>query len=310
MNMRHVKLMTLFVVMLVLNILVSTWLLSGNAFTTAWASRLQQDGGAAAVATIPTAFSYQGTLRLADGSLATGNFNITLKIYDSVTGGNVLHSESFANTVARNGSFSVIVGEGTPLDPAVFENTNLYLGITVAPDPEMLPRQRLLPVPWAMQAGTLALGAQGYGIVPIGAILPWHKSLSGTPALPVGWVECNGQTLNDNQSPLHGQIVPDLNGQALFLRGGATSGVFQADQMQSHAHLDAGHTHPSHNTNFLNTPTNVDYSPGEYGLYLASNTGVGKANLGDPSETSAGPVRHGNETRPVNMSMVWIMRVK
>ena len=310
MNIRHFKLITLFAVMLVLNILVSTWLLSGNAFATAWASRLQQDGGAAAVATIPTAFSYQGTLRLADGSLATGNFNITLKIYDSVTGGNVLHSESFANTVARNGSFSVIVGDGTPLNPTVFENTNLYLGITVDPDPEMLPRQRLLPVPWAMQAGTLALGAQGYGIVPIGAILPWHKSLNGTPTLPVGWVECNGQTLNDTQSPLHGQVIPDLNGQALFIRGGATSGVFQADQMQSHAHLDAGHIHPTHDTNHVNTPANVDFSPGEYGLYLSGTTGTGKANLGNPSETTAGAARHGSETRPVNMSMVWIMRVK
>ncbi len=38
----------------------------------------------------------------------------------------------------------------------MFDNANLYIGITVAPDPEMLPRQRLFPVPWAMQAGTAA----------------------------------------------------------------------------------------------------------------------------------------------------------
>lgn len=105
------------------------------------------------IATIPTAFSYQGTLRLADGSLPTGSYNITLKLYSTVTGGTALHSESFSNTVVRNGNFSVIVGDATPIAVAVFDNANLYIGVTVAPDPEMLPRQRLYPVPWAMQAG-------------------------------------------------------------------------------------------------------------------------------------------------------------
>lgn len=292
------------------------WLVRGD-IATAWAKGAESAVAAplaeANVTTIPTAFSYQGTLRLADGSLATGAFNVTLNIYDSVTGGNVLHSESFANTVARNGSFSVIVGDSTAINPAVFQNTNLYLGITVAPDPEMLPRQRLLPVPWAMQAGTAAtlqLGAQGYGIVPIGAILPWHKSLAGTPALPVGWVECNGQKLDDPQSPLHGQVIPNLNGPALFIRGGATSGVFQQDQMQSHKHLDAGHLHGSHDTNGTHTPKDIDDTSNEYGFQIFANTDIGYAILGDPSQSTAGPARHGSETRPVNISMVWIMRVK
>ena len=309
MKQRRIESFLILAVLLIVNFFTLLWL-QGRPFTTAWASQLAQTGGAAGVNAIPSAFSYQGSLRLADGSLATGSYNITLKIYSSVTGGTALHSETFNNTVVRNGNFSVIVGDATAIAAGVFNNPNLYLGISVAPDAEMLPRQRLYPVPWAMQAGTLQLGAQGFGIVPIGAILPWHKSLTGTPALPVGWVECNGQTLNDEQSSLHGQVIPNLNGQALFVRGGATSGVFQADQMQSHAHLDSGHTHPSHNTNFLNTPANVDYTVGEYGLYLAANTGVGYASLGNPSETSAGPARHGGETRPVNMSMVWIMRVK
>ncbi|MCB0141005.1 MAG: hypothetical protein KDE50_13955 [Caldilineaceae bacterium] len=109
------------------------------------------------VAAIPTAFSYQGFLRLADGSLATGSYDITLKIYTTVTGGAALYTESFANTVVNNGNFSVIVGDTTPIAAGVFDNANLYIGVTVAPDPEMLPRQRLYPVPWAMQAGQAAL---------------------------------------------------------------------------------------------------------------------------------------------------------
>jgi hypothetical protein len=104
------------------------------------------------IANIPRAFSYQGTLRLADGNLANGSYNITLRIYTAVTGGTALHTETFSDTVVRNGAFSVVVGDATPIAAGVFDNANLYLGITVAPDAEMLPRQRLFPVPWAMQA--------------------------------------------------------------------------------------------------------------------------------------------------------------
>ena len=62
-------------------------------------------------------------------------------------------SETFNNVVVRNGNFSVVVGDATPIAAGVFDNANLYIGLTVAPDAEMLPRQRLFPAPWAMQAG-------------------------------------------------------------------------------------------------------------------------------------------------------------
>ncbi len=121
-----------------------------------WAAAAAAAPPSPAVASLQTAFSYQGTLRLANGTLPTGPYTVTLNIYNAVTGGTPLHSETFANVPVRNGSFSVVVGDATPINPAVFDNANLYIGITVAPDPEMLPRQRLFPVPWAMQAGTAA----------------------------------------------------------------------------------------------------------------------------------------------------------
>lgn len=148
MNYRPLK-----VTLLIVMSLVAAWLIQSGGGATAWASGLPSVVAAPDVATIPTAFSYQGTLRLADGNLATGSYTITLKIYNVVTGGAALHSESFSNVVVRNGNFSVVVGDATPVNATVFDNANLYLGITVAPDPEMLPRQRLYPVPWAMQAG-------------------------------------------------------------------------------------------------------------------------------------------------------------
>jgi hypothetical protein len=63
-------------------------------------------------------------------------------------------------------------------------------------------------------------------LVPIGAVLPWFKDIPGVPALPSCFVECNGQTLNDPESLLDGQLMPDINtGAARFIRGGVNSGA-------------------------------------------------------------------------------------
>lgn len=152
--------------------------------------------------------------------------------------------------------------------------------------------------------------------IPVGAVLPWHKSLFYSPAtLPSNWVECNGQTLDDADSPLDGRQIPDLNGatdehggKGLFVRGGTASGTYQEDQMQSHKHNDSGHTHVYKTRNFYGGGGGQSGS-NYYGDYN-HNINTGYANLTDPVESSGGVVRHGNETRPANMSMVWIMRIK
>lgn len=64
---------------------------------------------------------------------------------------------------------------------------------------------------------------------PVGAVVAWCKSLPGVPQdLPSGWVECNGQTLDDAESPLNGQTIPPMNGtnddNKRFLRGATASG--------------------------------------------------------------------------------------
>lgn len=68
----------------------------------------------------------------------------------------------------------------------------------------------------------------GYGVSPIGSIVGWHKSFTNTPALPDGWVECNGQVLNDSDSVYNGNTIPNLNasggGERRFLRGYTASG--------------------------------------------------------------------------------------
>lgn len=74
---------------------------------------------------------------------------------------------------------------------------------------------------------------------PIGAILPWAKaSFSTQVGLPTGWVECNGQTLSDSDSPLNGEAIPNLNGvsgaEPTFLLGSTISG--ETGGVGSHVH--------------------------------------------------------------------------
>lgn len=163
--------------------------------------------------------------------------------------------------------------------------------------------------------------------IPIGGVIWWHKSLGGVPALPSGWVECNGQTLSDPESLLDGQVIPDINGQNYFMRGSATSGVTQVSQNLSHNH-SATIAGNGGNIGVLTQP--------QYNMYIAGG-GVGCFYYTDPGNWSAVGITSGytphyipsnniaatlnptvnmssagspDESRPVNISMVAIMRVK
>jgi hypothetical protein len=151
MNARRLKLSAVFVAMLLCNTLITAGLLSGNAPGVAGASPLHQ---ILAATTIPTAFSYQGTLRDASGNLVNGTVNLSLRLYGVVTGGSPLYSEDFTNVNARSGLFTVIVGDAKVLPASVFNTFPLYIGIKVNNDAEMLPRQRMHPVPYAMQSAS------------------------------------------------------------------------------------------------------------------------------------------------------------
>lgn len=99
----------------------------------------------------------------------------------------------------------------------------------------------IMAVPNIFTSGTLAKSSEvnenfaWTGMVPIGTILPWAKSLTGVPALDDRFVECNGQTLSDAESLLDGQVIPDLNGDNRFLRGSSTSGSTGGSETHNHS---------------------------------------------------------------------------
>ena len=49
--------------------------------------------------------------------------------------------------------------------------------------------------------------------MPIWSIIAWHKDLAWVPALPNGWVECDGSVISDIDSPLNWVNTPNLNNQ-------------------------------------------------------------------------------------------------
>ena len=162
----------------------------------------------------------------------------------------------------------------------------------------------------AVWVGIISAVASGSPIqVPIGSVLDWYKSLSGIVALPWGWVQCDGQTLVDSQSPLNGIVIPNLNGAgggadtfsngklAPYLRGGATPGVYSADAIKAHNHGVSAVTVNAHTHTLSGTTTaeSVDHTH-VISLYkqFSNSSGGGNANLwqdapdGSHTENSSG----------------------
>ena len=82
----------------------------------------------------------------------------------------------------------------------------------------------------------LSSNVQGM-FVPIGGIIPFLKSLSGVPSIPSNFLECNGQVVNDADSPLNGVTLPNLNQNYTILYGDTSSGNTKSeDYLPNHNH--------------------------------------------------------------------------
>lgn len=228
-----------------------------------------------------TELEVNGTVQLKGIKLTTGASN-----------GMVLTSDANGNGTWQptGGAAGTLVGNGTPgcfpkflaageLDDSVIYQDGSNIGIGTATPNTMLDVNGAI---------------SGFGIVPIGSIIAWHKSFTGTPILPDGWLECNGQPVNDMGSPYYGQALPNLNGEGRFLRGSATSGAQQADAFQGHRHS-------------IIAWGNVAGSHCQEGSGFTINSTI----VGDSiTDGVNGTPRTANETRPTNMSVVWIIRIK
>ncbi len=129
----------------------------------------------------------------------------------------------------------------------------------------------------------------------IGFIHAWHQHLGNLyRILPPSYVSMDGLVCKVDQSPFIGETLEDLNGDARFLRGGSVSGGME----------DA--------TRILVTPTDIS---GALRLYMesydqnASLLSSSRTYYQTTGLTSGGTTDFAYTTRPINMSVVWVMRV-
>lgn len=144
--------------------------------------------------------------------------------------------------------------------------------------------------------------------VPIGTIVAWTNHISGTPALPTGWVRCDGSTISVSGSPLNGQATPNLNGTftteagvtssyGRFLRGHSLSGAFEQDRgntLDGVRVLDDGRPNAHERTGF---PLGGAWSASVHEYYTTGSNDSQQFKM------------RGVENRPGSMTVVWIMRV-
>jgi hypothetical protein len=128
-------------------------------------------------APLGTAFSYQGQLQPSGGS-ANGLYDFQFSLWDAVTNGNLVGAtQAVAGLTVSNGLFDVQLDFG----PGPFTGSACWLGVGVRTNGSgaftaMSPRQPLLPMPYAIMAGTASnlLGtlsaAQLSGPLPAGAL--------------------------------------------------------------------------------------------------------------------------------------------
>ncbi len=146
----------------------------------------------------------------------------------------------------------------------------------------------------------------GYPTMPLGTIIAWDKSLNdATGDLPDGFVECNGQSISDPNSPLNGITIPNLNGDSenpkRFLRGGNTSGNFVGED--------------EHTLTIAELPPHSHSVGGSYSTN-GSEQKIGNTTRGDsnnqPYSITSGSTGNGTPFNivPSSYEVVWIIKIK
>lgn len=98
---------------------------------------------------VPHLINYQGRLSDSSGNPLTGSYNVTFRIYDALTAGNLIWSETQNGVVVNKGLFCVLLGSVTSLNAAF--NIPYYLEIQVGSE-VMSPRQQITSAGYAIRA--------------------------------------------------------------------------------------------------------------------------------------------------------------
>ncbi len=189
-----------------------------------------------------------------------GSRNIVDGDYSSIAGGeaNLIQGDysftvGYANTVAGTGDYSTLFGIESDLSAdSTFMVDMPHVRIGNETTGYELPTEdgtvdQVIATNGAGQLSwTDMTGPGGAGIVPVGSIVAWAKSLAGVPqVLPDNFEECDGQIVSDPGSPLNGAGIPDLNGvggDQRYLKGSTTSGSIGGAATHNHKWFERTHS--------------------------------------------------------------------
>ena len=111
----------------------------------------------------PTFIPFQGRITDQGGNTYTnGQYTILFQLYNQAVGGQAIWQERHDKVGVVNGLVNVFLGSINPLTSVDFSSTR-HLGITIdadnnpnTPEPEMIPRQMIIPAFWAKNSEKLA----------------------------------------------------------------------------------------------------------------------------------------------------------
>lgn len=170
--------------------LVGTLLISYGIF---YANAWSQD--------IPKSINYQGVLTSSDGTPdPSASRSLTFNLYDA--GENLIWGPySCPDTPLANGKFHVLLGnvdeDPSPrnLDEVLNANGEVFIGVSVDEGAEIVPRQKILSVPFSLRAGvadTAINATKAVNAGPIGTIVMYWGILDSP-----GWLICDGRIITD-----------------------------------------------------------------------------------------------------------------
>ena len=103
---------------------------------------------------VPRLLTNQGHILNADNQPVTGVYDTTFKLYTTPTGSTAEWTEEIAISF-DNGYYTVVLGATSSFPDSVFNQTELYLGVTLDTRPEFSPRFRLTSVPYSINCEAL-----------------------------------------------------------------------------------------------------------------------------------------------------------
>ncbi|MCX5785343.1 MAG: fibrinogen-like YCDxxxxGGGW domain-containing protein [Elusimicrobia bacterium] len=109
----------------------------------------------ASAQTPPGLMNFQGRLTDSGNNPLSGPHDFTFGVYDALSGGTQLWTESQTGITVANGVLAVQLGAVAAIPPSVFKNTDAWLQITVD-GTALSPRQRLITAPYAFNAYSLS----------------------------------------------------------------------------------------------------------------------------------------------------------